>query len=95
MSYRNLSLLMYLKWNFWVASQGQPRTTIAYEYPTGEGDPYYPIIAPENLAVYARYREEAEKLDSVTFVGRLAEYKYYNMDVVVDSALRAAQKLFG
>jgi UDP-galactopyranose mutase len=77
-----------------LTGQKHKQTTIAYEYPTGEGDPYYPIIAPENLAVYARYREEAEKLDSVTFVGRLAEYKYYNMDAVVDSALRAAQELF-
>ncbi len=78
-----------------LTGQEHSKTTIAYEYPTGEGDPYYPIIAPENLEIYAKYKEEAERLDSVIFVGRLAEYKYYNMDVVVDSALKASKRLLG
>lgn len=76
-----------------LTGQDHRRTTIAYEYPTGDGDPYYPIIAPENIEVYKRYEKEARKLKSVYFVGRLAEYKYYNMDVVVASALETAAKL--
>ncbi len=76
-----------------LTGQDHRRTTIAYEYPTGDGDPYYPIIAPENIEAYKKYEQEARKLKSVYFVGRLAEYKYYNMDVVVASALATAAKL--
>ncbi len=76
-----------------LTGQKHPRTTVAYEYPTSDGDPYYPIIAPNNLAMYEKYKQEAERLKSVVFVGRLAEYRYYNMDVVVARALEAANKL--
>ncbi|HEX2142183.1 MAG TPA: UDP-galactopyranose mutase, partial [Candidatus Limnocylindria bacterium] len=60
---------------------------------TAEGDPYYPIPRPENAALYARYRTLAAAEPSVTFVGRLATYRYYNMDQVVAQALKAAEKL--
>ncbi|HMC15279.1 MAG TPA: UDP-galactopyranose mutase [Albitalea sp.] len=74
---------------------GQPHaaTSIVYEYPCGEGDPYYPVPRAENAALYKRYEAEAEQLDNVTFVGRLATYKYYNMDQVVGQALAAFKRL--
>jgi UDP-galactopyranose mutase len=62
-------------------------TTLCYEYPKAEGDPYYPVPRPENHALYKRYAALAEERPEVTFVGRLATYKYYNMDQVVAQAL--------
>ena len=67
--------------------QRHHKTTIVREYPTEEGDPYYPIPTEENLLLYERYRKEASKLKSISFMGRLANYKYYNMDEVVALAL--------
>lgn len=70
---------------------GQParKTTIAREYPTAEGDPYYPIPRDENRALYRKYKELADAREDVTFVGRLATYQYLNMDQVVGQALKA------
>jgi len=65
-------------------------TSIVREYPTADGDPYYPIPRPENEALFKRYRELANNETAVSFVGRLAEYRYYNMDQVVGAALKAA-----
>jgi UDP-galactopyranose mutase len=65
-------------------------TSIVREYPSASGDPYYPIPRPENQQLYQKYLELAEATPSVTFIGRLAEYKYYNMDQVVASALKTA-----
>ncbi len=62
-------------------------TTITYEYPSAEGDPYYPIPRAENQALYKRYEALADATDNVTFVGRLATYRYYNMDQIVGQAL--------
>jgi UDP-galactopyranose mutase len=76
-----------------LTGQTHQKTTVAYEYPTETGEPYYPVIAPENLGVYEKYKQEAERLHRVWFVGRLAEYRYYNMDVVVARALEAAQEM--
>jgi UDP-galactopyranose mutase len=67
--------------------QNHPRTTIFREYPSAEGEPYYPMPIKEAIELSNRYREEAEKLKSVYFIGRLAEFKYYNMDRVVKRAL--------
>jgi UDP-galactopyranose mutase len=64
-----------------------------YEYPCAEGDPYYPVPRPENAELYRRYEAEAEAVENVTFVGRLATYKYYNMDQVVGQALAAFKRL--
>lgn len=68
-------------------------TSIVREYPQAEGDPYYPIPSDHSEALFKRYQELAEAETGVTFVGRLAEYRYYNMDQVVAAALVAAQRL--
>ncbi len=70
-----------------LTGQQHPKTAIVYEYPMAEGDPYYPIPRPENARLYERYRELAEKTANVYFCGRLANYKYFNMDQVVAQAL--------
>jgi len=62
-------------------------TLIAREYSSAEGDPYYPVPNPENRALYERYRALAEAEDHVCFVGRLASYKYFNMDQAILNAL--------
>ena len=66
---------------------------MVYEYPRAEGDPYYPVPRPENAAIYRRYEAEAEAMPEVTFVGRLATYRYYNLDQVVGQALAAYKRL--
>jgi UDP-galactopyranose mutase len=76
-----------------ITGQEHRSTSVVYEYPCEEGDPYYPVPRPENAALYRRYEAEAEGLDNVTFVGRLATYKYYNMDQVVGQALATFKRL--
>ena len=76
-----------------MTGQQHPMTSIVYEYPRGDGDPYYPVPRAENQALYRRYEEAAQSLARVTFVGRLATYRYYNMDQVVGQALAAFRKL--
>ena len=78
-----------------LTGQRHPTTTVVREYPKAEGDPYYPIPRPETKARYERYRELAESTPGVHFVGRLATYRYYNMDQVVAQALTTAAKLAG
>jgi UDP-galactopyranose mutase len=75
-----------------LTGQAHSGTSIVREYPCAEGDPYYPIPRPENERLYQRYKELAELLADVTFVGRLAQYRYYNMDQVVAAALTAVEK---
>ncbi|MGH7709573.1 MAG: UDP-galactopyranose mutase [Vulcanimicrobiaceae bacterium] len=70
-----------------LTGQTHPKTTIAKEYPRAAGDPYYPIPRPENRELYKKYAAKAATEPNVSFVGRLAEYRYYNMDQVVASAL--------
>jgi UDP-galactopyranose mutase len=76
-----------------LTGQDHPGTSIVREYPRSEGEPYYPIPTPENEALYKRYAEIASAATGVTFVGRLAQYRYYNMDQVVGAALKAAQTI--
>ncbi len=76
-----------------LTGQSHPRTSIVYEYPASEGDPYYPVPTPENGALYKRYAELAAATPRVHFVGRLATYKYYNMDQVVAQALTLCKQL--
>jgi UDP-galactopyranose mutase len=65
-------------------------TSIVREYPQAQGEPYYPIPRPENESLYKRYQDLANRDPDVSFVGRLAQYRYYNMDQVVGAALRTA-----
>lgn len=71
-------------------------TTVAYEYPEdyieGKNDPYYPIPNTENHNLYEMYKNEADKIKNVYFVGRLADYKYYNMDQTIGVALQLFEK---
>ena len=62
-------------------------STIAYEFPTADGEPYYPIPRAQNRAMYRGYEALARSRPDVLFVGRLARYQYLNMDQVVASAL--------
>ena len=70
-----------------LTGQTHPSTSISYEFPCDDGDPYYPVPRPENAELYKRYRALAEQTPNVTFLGRLGTYKYYNMDQVVGQAL--------
>lgn len=81
----------------WKHATGQKhhKTTITKEYPCfsdKENEPLYPIPTEDNLARYAKYRKMTAALKSVTFCGRLAEYKYYNMDQVIARVLQLFQK---
>jgi len=71
-----------------ITGQQNTKTTIAKEFSHAEGDPYYPIPNDENTIIYHNYTKEAEKLSTVYFVGRLATYRYYNMDQVTAQALK-------
>ena len=76
-----------------LTGQRHANTSITYEYPSAEGDPYYPIPRAENQALFKRYEALALETPGVTFVGRLATYRYYNMDQVVGQALAAFRRL--
>lgn len=76
-----------------LTGQKCPGTSIVREYPQDEGDPYYPIPRAQNEALFQKYKALAETAKNVTFIGRLAEYRYYNMDQVVGAALAASDKL--
>ena len=76
-----------------LTGQTAPKTSITYEYPCAEGDPYYPIPRPENQALFKRYEALAIGTPEVVFVGRLATYRYYNMDQVVGQALATYRRL--
>jgi UDP-galactopyranose mutase len=79
----------------YLTGQEHPKTSIVYEYPCDEGDPYYPVPRPENAELYRKYRALAEETEGVWFVGRLATYRYYNMDQVVAQALSTYRKIIG
>lgn len=76
-----------------LTGQTNSKTTIVYEYPTAEGDPYYPIPKAENSALYDKYKKLAANMENVYFTGRLGTYKYYNMDQVVAQSLSLYNKL--
>ena len=76
-----------------LTGQESDRTTITYEYPSAEGDPYYPIPRPENQELFKRYEALADATENVTFVGRLATYRYYNMDQIVGQALATFRRM--
>jgi UDP-galactopyranose mutase len=78
-----------------LTGQQHAGTSIVREYPEAEGEPYYPVPRTENEALFKRYEELTLAERDVTFVGRLAQYRYYNMDQVVGASLAAAQRLIG
>ena len=71
------------------------KTTVCFEYPSETGLPFYPVLNEKNLAVKEKYRKEVVQLEAdnkFIFAGRLAEYRYYNMDAAIDSALLNVEK---
>ena len=76
-----------------LTGQAHPQTSITFEYPEAEGDPYYPVPRPENQALYKRYEALADAAADTWFVGRLATYRYYNMDQVVAQALATFKRI--
>ena len=79
----------------YLTGQEHSKTSVVYEFPQAEGDPYYPIPRAENSALYKRYQELADETPGTYFVGRLASYRYYNMDQVVGAALTMFRKITG
>ncbi|MDV2996809.1 MAG: UDP-galactopyranose mutase [Chroococcidiopsis sp. SAG 2025] len=77
----------------YLTGQEHPKTGIVYEFPRAQGDPYYPVPRPENAELYKKYKALADATPQVHFVGRLATYKYYNMDQVVAQALMVYKKI--
>ena len=79
----------------YLTGQVHPKTSLVYEYPQDDGDPYYPVPRPENAELYRRYKALADATPNVRFVGRLATYRYYNMDQVVGQALAMFDQIRG
>lgn len=79
----------------YLTGQEHAKTSIVYEFPQAEGDPYYPVPRKENGELYAKYKALADATPGVHFVGRLATYKYYNMDQIVAQALTLYSKIAG
>ncbi|WP_242039864.1 UDP-galactopyranose mutase [Anabaena sphaerica] len=77
----------------YLTGQEHSKTSIVYEYPKAEGDPYYPVPRPENQEIYKQYKALADATPGVYFVGRLATYKYYNMDQCVGQALSVYKQI--
>lgn len=75
--------------------QSHPKTSISREYTTDAGDPYYPVPNPDNERIFLKYKEDADRLERVHFVGRLANYKYFNMDQAFKNALDLFHRLEG
>ena len=76
----------------YLTGQEHPKSTLVYEFPKAEGDPYYPIPRPENQLLYRKYQALADQTTGVHFLGRLGTYKYYNMDQCVAQALAYYRK---
>jgi UDP-galactopyranose mutase len=77
----------------YLTGQEHSKTSLVYEFPKADGDPYYPIPRPENAALYRRYQALADQTPGVHFLGRLGTYKYYNMDQCVAQALSYYRKV--
>lgn len=80
----------------WFLNDQSPRTIVSYEYPEpftpGVNERYYPIANPDNAALYQRYLDLAADMPNVHFLGRLGDYKYYDMDKAIARAIELAQK---
>jgi UDP-galactopyranose mutase len=76
-----------------LTGQIHSQTAVTYEYPSATGDPYYPIPKPENQALFKQYERLADECKNVWFVGRLATYRYFNMDQIVGQALATFRRI--
>ena len=79
----------------YLTGQSHPKTSVVYEFPKSDGDPYYPVPRPESARMYQNYKLLADAASTVRFVGRLATYRYYNMDQVVGQALALFDQIRG
>jgi len=79
----------------YLTGQKHPKSSIVFEFPCADSDPYYPVPQRQNAELYARYKALADSTPGVYFVGRLATYKYYNMDQVAAQALSTYAKICG
>ena len=76
-------------------NQKSEKSTIVKEFTVDTGEPYYPVPNEKNRKIYERYKQKAEKLKDIYFVGRLANYKYFNMDQAFKNALDLFKSLEG
>jgi UDP-galactopyranose mutase len=76
-----------------LSGQKTDTTTVSFEYPNFDGEPYYPVPTETNRLLYQKIKTESEKLKNVIFTGRLAEYQYFNMDQIVASSLKKFNEL--
>jgi len=79
----------------YLTGQEHAKTSLVYEFPKSEGDPYYPVLNPVTAEIYRQYKALADATPNVHFVGRLATYKYYNMDQVVAQSLAEFERIMG
>jgi UDP-galactopyranose mutase len=79
----------------YLTGQEHAKTSIVFEFPKAQGDAYYPVPRKENAELYAKYKALADRTAKIHFVGRLATYKYYNMDQIVAQALTTYGKIAG
>jgi UDP-galactopyranose mutase len=79
----------------YLTGQKHAKTTMVYEYPLDDGEPYYPVPRAENAALYRAYKALADSLPNIHFLGRLGTYKYYNMDQCVGQSLAFCDRLLG
>ncbi|HEX6731565.1 MAG TPA: UDP-galactopyranose mutase [Pyrinomonadaceae bacterium] len=77
----------------YLTGQEHSKTSVVYEFPQAEGDAYYPVPRKENAELYSKYKALADSTPGTHFVGRLATYKYYNMDQIVAQALTVYAKM--
>lgn len=77
----------------YLTGQKHSKTSVVYEFPKAEGDPYYPVPRPENQEIYKQYKALVDAKPGIYFVGRLATYKYYNMDQCVAQALSVYKQI--
>jgi len=89
----NLSRFTRVVEHKYLSNQKSETTTVSFEYSQSNGEPYYPVPTNENKELYVRYFDFSKSLKSVMFIGRLAEYQYYNMDQVVANILNKLEIL--
>ena len=76
-----------------ITGQKHQKTTISKEFPTDQGEPYYPVLTAQNRKIYRKYQKQVNNLEKIFFIGRLAEYRYINMDEAFKNSLRLFETL--